>query len=269
MRTIVGDKRVSRIYNGADSGSEGPKAPSKFTRRYLLHKSNTGNAPHTAYEAEYRPGCVAVELAGAAPEVPMLKRNRTTALITRCLAALAAGLVSATVCAGAGPGPSGAPSADLAAVWVPKEVNFVYVGFTTKYSCDGLQDRVRRILLRLGARDDLKLIRYNCIGFNAPETHPGVRILMHVLQPASAGAEQTVAARWQTVDVFADRDPFDAARDCELISQLDRDVVPLFTARHIDYSATCSVHTPLVGGTRLKLDVLVPEQGTPSRAAAR
>ena len=154
------------------------------------------------------------------------------------------------------------------AVWVQKEVNFRYVGFTTKYSCDGLRDRMRRILLQLGARDDLRMTGYGCIGVNSPETTPGVRIVMHVLQPpAGSSSGQTVAAHWKSVDLLSDRDLLDAARDCELISQVDRDVLPLFAARHVDYSATCSAYTPLVGGTRLKADVMVADAVRPVAAA--
>ena len=152
------------------------------------------------------------------------------------------------------------------AAWVQKEVNFRYVGFTTKYSCDGLRDRMRSILLQLGARDDLKMSGYGCAGVNSPETTPGVRIVMHVLQPASASAGQSLAARWKSVDLLSDRDLLDAARDCELIAQLNRDVLPLFAVRHLDYSATCSVGHPLTGGTRLKADVLVAD-ATPAAAA--
>lgn len=171
------------------------------------------------------------------------------------LRAVTAVLVVA-VCAGA-TAPLAANGGEEAAVWVQKEVNFRYVGFTTKYTCDGLRDKMRRILLWLGTRDDLKMTGYGCIGVNSPETTPGVRIVMHVLQPASATAGQTVAAHWKRVDLLAAHDLLDAAGDCELISQLNRDVLPLFAARDVDYSATCSVHTPLVGGTRLKVNVLV------------
>jgi hypothetical protein len=157
-------------------------------------------------------------------------------------------------------------AASESAVWVQKQVNFRYVGFTTKYSCDGLQDRMRGLLLQLGARNDLKMTGYGCMGVNSPETTPGVRIVMHVLQPPSATSGQTVAAHWKSVDLLADRDLFDAARDCELISQLDRDVLPLFAVRHVDYSAACSAHTPLVGGTRLKADVLVADAAPPGGA---
>lgn len=180
-------------------------------------------------------------------------------------ARLTAALAAACVCAAVGvPALAAADSPAQPASWVQKELNFRYVGFTTKYSCDGLQDRMRRLLLKLGARDDLRVTGYGCI---SPQTTPGVRIVMHVLQPASAPAGQAVAAHWQTVDLLADRDLFDAARDCELIAQLDRDVLPLFAPRHVDYSAACHVNDPLVGGTRLKADVLVSDSARPVTAA--
>jgi hypothetical protein len=185
------------------------------------------------------------------------------------IAHFTAALVVASLCAVAGPPALAAGPAEEPAAWVQKEVNFRYAGFTTKYSCDGLQDRIRRFLLQLGARDDLKMAGYGCVGVNAPETSPGVRIVMHVLQPASATSGQTVAAHWKSVDLLSARDlrdPLDAALDCELIAQLKRDVLPLFAARHVDYRATCSVHTPLVGATRLKADVLVADVAPPAAA---
>lgn len=183
--------------------------------------------------------------------------GRLGRLTAACVAACMCAVVSVPALAASAP-------PEQPAAWVQKELNFRYVGFTTKYSCDGLQDRMRRLLLKLGARDDLKVTGYGCI---APQTTPGVRIVMHVLQPASAPAGQTVAAHWQTVDVLADRDLFDAARDCELIAQLDRDVLPLFAARHVDYSAVCHVNDPLIGGTHLKADVLVSDSARPVTAA--
>jgi hypothetical protein len=145
--------------------------------------------------------------------------------------------------------------------WAEKEVNFVYVGFTTKYTCDGLQEKMRGILLKLGARDDLKVTGLGCLRDNGPETSPGVRIVMHVLQPASSAAGSSVAAHWKTVDLLAHRDPVDAALDCELVAQLKRDVLPLFAARQVDYGAACSAHQPLAGGTRLKAELLIADGG--------
>ena len=185
----------------------------------------------------------------------MLSRNGAMFLLT-------------VLCLGASTALAAAGAPDVAAVWVQKEVKFRYVGFTTRYSCDGLRSRVRDILLQLGARDDLQVTGFGCLGVNAPETTPGVRILMHVLQPAAATDGQTVASHWKTIDVFADHTPVDAAADCELIAQLHRDVLPLFETRQVDYSATCSANQPLIGGTRLKADVLVAE-AAPRVAATR
>jgi hypothetical protein len=194
----------------------------------------------------------------------MLNRNNAAVATAGRITRFAAVLVVPSLCAGTSPPPAAvASSGNEVAVWVQREVNFRYVGFTTQYSCDGLRDRMRRILLQLGARDDLRMTGYGCTGVNSPENTPGVRIVMHVLQAASAPAGQTVAAHWKTIDLLADRDLFDAARDCELIAQLNRAVLPLFTVRHVDYSASCSVNTPLVGGTRLKADVLVADAAPP------
>lgn len=195
----------------------------------------------------------------------MLGGNGGRVTAVRRIAPITAMLLVVPLCAGASPPPLAATgSGEERATWVQREVKFRYVGFTTKYSCDGLRDKMRRILLWLGARDDLKMTGYGCVGVNSPETTPGVRIVMHVLQPAGAMAGQTVAAHWKTVDLFAAHDLLDAARDCELIAQLNRDVLPLFAARDLDYSATCSVHTPLVGGTRLKATVLVANSSAPT-----
>jgi hypothetical protein len=194
----------------------------------------------------------------------MLDGNDATVPAAGRLALLTAAFVLGSLGVGASASLAAADSGDDAAVWVPKELNFRYVGFTTKYSCDGLRDKMRSILLQLGARDDLKVTGYGCIAVNSPETTPGVRIAMHVLQPASAAAGQpaagrTVAAHWKTVDLLADRNLVDAGLDCELVAQLHREVLPLFVPRHVDYSAACSVNTPLPGGTKLKAEVLVPD----------
>ena len=68
-----------------------------------------------------------------------------------------------------------------AAVWKQQKFNFIYQGFTTKYSCDGLRDKMRDILLQLGARRDLKLGYWGCSGRSGvPDPFPGVSVTMSV-----------------------------------------------------------------------------------------
>ncbi len=78
-----------------------------------------------------------------------------------------------------------APQNAVEAVWVSRQVSFVYQGFTTHYSCDGLRDKVRDMLSKLGARR-LLVRTYGCTRTLGVEPFPGVRVSMQVLAPASA-----------------------------------------------------------------------------------
>jgi len=158
-----------------------------------------------------------------------------------------------------------AKSADTAAssepvVWVPKVLTFTYHGLTTQYTCDALRTKVKAFALELGARSDLKVETWGCTQPVAPDIFPGVTVQMNVLQPAASRA-QAMTAHWKRVDLLANRAPLDAAADCELISQTKLNLLPLFTARNVDYQATCSRGQLRPGATRLKADVLVTDPG--------
>jgi len=182
------------------------------------------------------------------------------------LAAVAASLTANALARAqpAAPIPPWTPS--LEAVWTPKELVFQYVGFTTKYTCEGFQQKMKGVLTMLGARD-VQVRIAGCLGAPAPETVTGVHVKMNVLQPvADAAKHEAVPALWQPVDLLARRDPVDAAADCELIEQIKQKVLPLFTTRNVQYSSACAGRQLLLGGTKLKADVLMPEHA-PSAAA--
>lgn len=147
------------------------------------------------------------------------------------------------------------------AVWAPKELRFVYMGFTSHYSCDGLADKMRAILLQLGARPDLKIREMPCSGqLGRPTEFPGVTVNLNVLTPWDAGSANATAtpvpAHWKLVQLSTDRDPLKEAGDCELIEQVKARVLPLFSARNIDYHSTCIPNQLQIGGTQLKAELL-------------
>jgi hypothetical protein len=182
-------------------------------------------------------------------------------------AAVAAALVLCT--------PVGAATneTDQSAVWTPKELRFIYQGFTSTYSCEGLRDKVREILLQLGARKDLKVSETPCSGLaGRPTPFPGVTIKMNVLQPAAGKDDsqdsEVIPAHWKTVRLRPDRSALDEAGDCELVEQVKQTLLPLFATRNIEFSSNCVPHQLQLGGTRLRADVLVTDQkdkakGTP------
>ncbi|MBS0578758.1 MAG: hypothetical protein JSR36_05790 [Proteobacteria bacterium] len=148
------------------------------------------------------------------------------------------------------------------ASWVPRELHFTYQGFTAKYSCDGLSDRIKEVLLLLGARkQDLQVSPIGCSGgYGRPTPFPGVSAKMSVLEPIGpktpAGAAP-VAVAWRNVDVSRPQS-LAAAGDCELTEQIKQSILPLFTVRNVEYNSTCVPHQLTPGGTSLKADVLVP-----------
>lgn len=146
------------------------------------------------------------------------------------------------------------------AVWTARELDFTYMGFTTHYSCEGLRDEVRDVLLRLGARKDLKVYETGCTGrLGAPEPFPGVRIRMYVLTPAAPGqAEPAVPAHWKDIDVLVHKSPLEAAGQCELFEQIKQRILPLFTVRNLKYSAVCIPHQ-LSPGVQFKAQILVAD----------
>ena len=165
---------------------------------------------------------------------------------------------------------AGAPAAEPAAqpefaVWTPKEAEFTYMGFTTHYTCDGLRDAVRDMLLQLGARkSDLKVTEQPCSGQpDRPNPFPGVRIKMSVLQPAPAqiGSDtQVVEAHWKPVKLPYRETGINAAGQCELLEQFNQKIMPLFTTRNVDLHATCVPHQLEPLGTKLQAEVLVTDQ---------
>jgi hypothetical protein len=188
--------------------------------------------------------------------------NQSAGIALRVVAAVAV-LLTATGSATADE--NGAAAArDESAVWAPKELTFVYQGFTTEYSCDGLRDKVRSVLLELGAREDLQVNETACSSLGQPGPFPGVRIKMNVLQPAAdksaTAGTQSVPAHWKAVDLTPDRDAVSAGGECELVEQVKQSILPLFATRNVQYSSNCLPHQLQIGATQLRAEVLVPDQ---------
>jgi len=154
------------------------------------------------------------------------------------------------------------------AVWKAKEFNLTYMGFTTKYSCEGLRDKVKTILLTLGARkDDLHVVETGCIEPFRPSPLPGVRVKMSVLEPVSdqggaantgAGSDAVVTAHWKPVQLKLDADSVTEAGECELVEQVKRQVLPLFATRDVKFSFVDCVPHHLLPADRLHAVVLMP-----------
>ncbi|HYB63792.1 MAG TPA: hypothetical protein VEC59_00880 [Steroidobacteraceae bacterium] len=184
------------------------------------------------------------------PSLKVARRQTVLAAVALCLPVWAAAAETAA-----------APADAQSAVWTPKELTFVFMGFTARYSCDGLRDKIRRVLGELGARSDFTVDYHGCSSpFGKPDPFPGVRIRMQVLEPAGASdkSADVVGAHWQRVDLHLDRDPVWEASDCELLEQIKQKILPLFATRQVDFASNCVPHQANLG-TRLAAELLFPD----------
>ena len=150
-------------------------------------------------------------------------------------------------------------------VWQEHQVELAYMGFTSHYSCDGLQTKLQLLLRQLGARADAKVSAFGCDrGFGTPSRFPRATMKFATLQPADAGnaaaaatPATTVPGVWRAVQLAPHR-PFSLEDgDCELMEQFRDQVLPLFATRDQQLKLTCVPHED-IGPFSLQMQVFAP-----------
>src|SRR3979490_174249 len=77
------------------------------------------------------------------------------------------------------------PSAHERGVWQKHEYSFVFMGFTSTYSCDGLADKIKVLLIDAGARHDAKSFPGACAnGFGRPDKFARASLTFYTLAPS-------------------------------------------------------------------------------------
>ncbi len=129
-------------------------------------------------------------------------------------------------------------------VWQKHEYSFRFMGLTSTYSCDGLADKLKVLLIAAGARHDAKSQPGACArGFGRPDKFASATLSFYTLAPAAAAGTaadaKPVAAVWRSV-VFAVRSPqVLSLGDCEVVEQFLNNVLPMFTTRNVENHTTC------------------------------
>ena len=184
-----------------------------------------------------------------------------TTLLGACLAFVGG---SALAAADAASSTQSAP-APLSAQWQHQSRTFNYQGFTSHYTCDGLEDKVRQILVYLGARKDAKVRATGCAyGPTSPSPYAWVSMEFDTLAAGAApdvgGAAPStpVAARWQPVELSTNRPYFMGGGECELIEQLKPVLTASFVLEDLQYRTRCIPHSVSLGDYSVRGKVLQP-----------
>jgi len=139
-----------------------------------------------------------------------------------------------------------AAGAPAPAHWRTQKINMTYSGFTAVYSCDGIEGKVKEILLSFGARKDVKVRATGCeqtyhpMMPNAPSKMAFVDTEFSTLVPGAdpAGAD-TVLATWAKVRLAPGRPNFMGTGECELVDEIRALLEKSFTLRAVEYRTDC------------------------------
>lgn len=165
-----------------------------------------------------------------------------------------------------------APADVLSSEWQHRQLTFAYSGFTTLYTCDGLEDHVRQIMVYLGARKDLKVRATGCPGpFNSPSRTAFVNVDFYALVPADgrpatgAPAAATLNAQWTPLELTPRRPNFMSDGDCELMQGMKDFITKNFTLRAVEYRTSCFPNEVTIDGFSVKGQALraLPNQSAP------
>jgi hypothetical protein len=167
------------------------------------------------------------------------------------------------------------------AVWKPQRVNFAYHGYSTLYSCSGLQHKLQKILTTVGARGNIELRAYSCddtlaiARFQIVLTSPVEATPENVEQLTTYDAQDLLVARmsgqqlpsaqdlprfaavWKTVSFARSREMRLAPGDCELVLQLRRHILPRMAVQIVSDQVRCSEFGN-ISKPRLTVSALVP-----------
>lgn len=147
-------------------------------------------------------------------------------------------------------GAVGAESAQIPAVWKEQKIDFVYFGRTSRYSCDGMRDKLRAILDTMGVRRDMSTVAVGCAINGEPrelrESSPTVHLVFSSpalpaasAKPAHPGDLAPVDAQFESFTIATDAFRNMQPGDCELVEEFVRQILPKLTTRNVQSDVTC------------------------------
>jgi hypothetical protein len=161
---------------------------------------------------------------------------------------------------------------EVAATWKRHEVDLVYMGFTTRYTCSGLKSKVMLLLKHVGVRPDVKVQERGCeFGYQKVADFPHVKMVFYTAEIPESGsrdAGEPVLGVWKTVSIKRNLPRGLDWGDCELVEQFRDRVLSKIATRNSQGDINCIPHQLIGNRIDLKLQVLTGIQ-TADTAQAR
>ena len=141
------------------------------------------------------------------------------------------------------------------AVWQHHDDTMTYFATTSSYTCDGIEEKTRQVLLYMGARPDLK-VSASCPYRLRPVVHALVHVDFNTLVPATAGEPNTLPAHWANMVLRPHRPDFMDMGECDFVNQLKGLLTKDFSLRDVQYDTACTAHSTTIEDYRVSGEVL-------------
>jgi hypothetical protein len=159
----------------------------------------------------------------------------------------------ATAAAASGDAPS------IAAQWQAYDLNFHYFGFSTYYSCTGMEGRLKEMLINLGADRDVRVSASGCFG--SADISKLVQAHIKVKMPAAqaTSASDSFQAMTKTVNLKSNSNGGIGSGDCELLEQVRDQLLPALKLQVVDDGLHCIPGQVSIGAQTLQVKALVAQ----------
>ena len=151
-------------------------------------------------------------------------------------------------------------SDEVAAAWKRYEVDLVYMGFTTRYTCGGLKSKVKLLLKHVGARPDVKIRELGCeYGYQKVADFPHLKIVFYaaaIPEEGSRDVGEPVLGLWKPVAIRRNTPRGLEWGDCELVEQFRDRVLSKLTTRNVTGDVNCIPHQLVGNRIDLKFEIL-------------
>jgi hypothetical protein len=150
--------------------------------------------------------------------------------------------------------------AEEPAAWTLHEVDLMYMGFTTRYTCSGLKGKVKLLLKHMGVREDVKIRESGCeFGYARVADMPRLKISFYaptIPKPGDKNLGEPVLGVWKAVAIKKNSPRGLDMGDCELVETFRDRVMPKFLTRSVEGDVNCIPHQLVGNRIDLRFEVL-------------
>jgi hypothetical protein len=158
------------------------------------------------------------------------------------------------------------------AVWMPHDLIVRLQDLPKRYSCDALWYKFHDVLLRIGARPDLRILAYRCAqAAGESGRSPSVHLRFETPEAVHGAQERwsDVHAISSTVYLEPGHPPSIDASDCELLRQMKATLLATLSDRVVDYHLACQAPPTAQPHFGLSVEALTATPEAQARVATR